>query len=137
MCSLLSAYGPSVIMPSARTTAALPGADWIAGSSRPEETLISSALHAGFQPRITYVVGEWIAKQGMVAAGLGITLIPSIAASAVRPDIALAALHPDDSPVRSVFAATPHGITGPPATTAFIDLLTRAAAQLRGQLPRP
>lgn len=105
--------------------------DWIAGSSRPEETLISSALHAGFQPRITYVVGEWIAKQGMVAAGLGVTLIPSIAAGTARPDLILASLHPDDSPVRSVYAATPHGIAGPPATAEFLDLLGQAAARTR------
>jgi DNA-binding transcriptional LysR family regulator len=104
--------------------------DWIAGSSRPEETLISSALQAGFRPRISYVVGEWTAKQGMVAAGLGITLIPSIAAGTARSDIALAVLHPDDSPVRAIYAATPHGITGPPAMTAFLDYLSNAAAQL-------
>ena len=104
--------------------------DWIAGSSRPEETLISSALHAGFRPRISYVIGEWTAKQGMVAAGLGITLVPSIAAGTARPDIALAALHPDDSPVRPVYAAMPLGITGPPAMTAFLDFLSQAAAQL-------
>ena len=131
---MLVAMPPSHPMAGRRTLrlAELADEDWIAGSSRPEETLISSALHAGFQPRITYVVGEWIAKQGMVAAGLGITLIPSIAASTVRPDIALAALHRDDSPIRSVFAATPHGITGPPATTPFLDFLSQAAAQLRG-----
>jgi DNA-binding transcriptional LysR family regulator len=130
---MLVAMHPSHPLAGRRTLrlAELADEEWIAGSSRPEETLISSALHAGFQPRITYVIGEWIAKQGMVAAGLGITLIPSIAASTVRPDIALAALHPDDSPVRSVFAATPHGRTGPPATTAFIDFLAQAAVRLR------
>src|SRR5437588_707109 len=52
----------------------LAGEDWIAGSSRPENTLISAATLSGFRPRITYVVGEWIAKQGLVAAGLGVTL---------------------------------------------------------------
>jgi DNA-binding transcriptional LysR family regulator len=132
---MLVAMHPSHPMARRRTLrlAELADEDWIAGSSRPEETLISSALQAGFQPRISYVVGEWIAKQGMVAAGLGITLIPSIAASTARPDIALAALHPADAPVRSVFAATPHGITGPPATTAFLDFLAQAAARLRGR----
>jgi DNA-binding transcriptional LysR family regulator len=111
--------------------------DWIAGSSRPEETLISSALHAGFRPKISYVIGEWTAKQGMVAAGLGITLIPSIAVGIARPDIALAALHPDDSPFRQIYAATPQGITGPPAMTAFLGFLDRAAAQLSHRPRRP
>jgi DNA-binding transcriptional LysR family regulator len=92
--------------------------DWIAGRHRPEGTLLASA---GFQPRIAYVIGEWVAKQGFVAAGLGITLIPSLAVSSVRPDIALVPLHPDDSPVRAIYAAMPAGITPPAALEPFLD----------------
>ncbi|GAA4635077.1 LysR family transcriptional regulator [Actinoallomurus vinaceus] len=112
----------------------LAGEDWIAGSSRPENTLISAATLSGFRPRITYVVGEWIAKQGLVAAGLGVTLIPSLAAGAARPDIVLVPLHPDDSPVRSVFAATAAGVTAPPALTAFLGFLDEAVVRLRGRV---
>jgi DNA-binding transcriptional LysR family regulator len=104
---------------------------WIAGSDRPEETLIGAAARAGFQPVISHVIGEWVAKQGLVAAGLGITLIPSLAASAVRPDIAVVPLHPDDSQPRPVFLATPAGITPPPAAEAFTSLLRDAARSLR------
>jgi DNA-binding transcriptional LysR family regulator len=111
--------------------AELAGEDWIAGSSRPEETLISAALSAGFRPRISYIIGEWIAKQGMVAAGLGVTLIPSLAAGTARPDIVLVPLHRSDSPVRAVYAATPDGVTGPPALTAFTAHLDQAVARLR------
>jgi len=98
---------------------------WIAGSSRPEDTLISSCLRNGFRPRIGFVVREWIAKQGFVAAGLGVTLIPSLAAHAVRPDIALVSLHADDIPVREVYAATARGLSLSAATTAFLDVLLR------------
>lgn len=99
---------------------------WIAGSSRPEDTLISSCLRNGFRPRIGFVVREWIAKQGFVAAGLGVTLIPSLAADAVRPDIALVSLHADDVPVREVFAATARGLSLSAATKAFLDVLIRS-----------
>lgn len=99
---------------------------WIAGSSRPEDTLISSCLRNGFRPRIGFVVREWIAKQGFVAAGLGVTLIPSLAADAVRPDIALVSLHADDVPVREVFAATARGLSHSVATKAFLDVLIRS-----------
>lgn len=78
---------------------------WIAGSSRPQDTLIGSVLGSGFRPRIGFVTGEWIAKQGLVAAGLGVTLIPALAADAVRADIALVSVHPDDVPVRTVLGA--------------------------------
>jgi DNA-binding transcriptional LysR family regulator len=98
--------------------AELAGDDWIVGQNRPEETLFASAA---FQPRIAYVIREWVAKQGFVAAGLGITLIPSLAISSVRPDVALVPLHPSDSPVRVIYAATPAGITPPAALKPFLD----------------
>ena len=34
-------------------------------------------------------IKEWTAKLGLVAAGLGVTLVPGLAAAAVRPDVAL------------------------------------------------
>lgn len=69
-----------------------------------------------------------------VAVGLGITLIPSLAVAATRPDVVLAALHPDDAPVRSAYAATPRGLAKPPAVVAFLDLLDDAVAELRVQI---
>ncbi|WP_279198040.1 LysR family transcriptional regulator, partial [Kitasatospora aureofaciens] len=73
---------------------------WIAASRHPESTLLAACVRSGFQPRIEYAVGAWTAKLGLVAAGLGPTLIPSLAARAARPDITLVPLHPDDTPVR-------------------------------------
>jgi DNA-binding transcriptional LysR family regulator len=99
--------------------------EWIAGSSRPEDTLISSCLRTGFQPRIGFVARDWMAKQGFVATGVGITLIPSLAVDAVRPDISLALVHPDDIPARQVYAATASGFTLSPAAQAFLPLLRR------------
>jgi DNA-binding transcriptional LysR family regulator len=98
--------------------AELAGDDWIVGREQPEETLFGSAA---FRPRVGYVIREWVAKQGFVAAGLGITLIPSLAVTSVRPDVALVPLHPDDSPVRVIYAATPAGITPPAALEPFLD----------------
>jgi DNA-binding transcriptional LysR family regulator len=108
--------------------------DWIAGSPRLEETLFA-ASGDGFTPRIRYVIREWVAKQGFVAAGLGVTLIPSLAAGSVRPDVVLVPLHADDSPVRKVFAATPAGVTPPFALAAFLGCLDRACTGLTGSVP--
>lgn len=110
--------------------AELAGDHWIAGSARVEETLVSAFVRQGFRPEIEFVVGEWTAKQAFVAAGLGVTLIPSLAAGVVRPDIVLASLHPDDVPVRTVYAATPKGRVTPPAATAFLRHLEKAATEL-------
>jgi DNA-binding transcriptional LysR family regulator len=97
--------------------------EWIAGSSNPEDTLISSCLRTGFQPRIGFVARDWMAKQGFVAAGIGITLVPSLAADAVRRDVKLALVHPDDIPPGQVYSAITSGFTPSPATRAFLDIL--------------
>jgi DNA-binding transcriptional LysR family regulator len=104
---------------------------WIAGDTRAERTLIASA----FEPRIEMVAREWIAKQGLVAAGLGVTMIPSLAVAAARPDLAVVALRDENAPVRSVYVATAPHRTRSPAAVAFAELLKRSAARLRTSLP--
>lgn len=107
--------------------AQLADADWISGSPRPEGTLLDAALRQGFRPRVAHVVGEWIAKQGYVAAGLGVTLIPALAAASVRPDIALLPVLDEDAPARAVYAATARGRSLTPAGEAFLAALREAA----------
>ncbi|WP_035863666.1 LysR family transcriptional regulator [Kitasatospora cheerisanensis] len=101
---------------------------WIAASRRLESTLLASCARSGFRPRVAYEVAGWTAKLGLVAAGFGITLIPSLAARAARPDLALVPLHPDDTPVRHVHTATRRGHRPTPAVTAFLPHLRAAAA---------
>ncbi|MFD7263687.1 LysR family transcriptional regulator [Streptomyces sp. NPDC059874] len=104
--------------------------EWITGGARPEDTLMRSALASGFRPRAGLFAADWIAKQGFVAAGLGVTLVPALAASSARADLVLVPLHPRDTPRRQVYAATPHGIAPSPAATAFLTLLRETAAGL-------
>jgi len=102
----------------------LEGENWIAGQPRSQDTLIAGVQDAEFQPRIPYVVLEWSAKQGFVAAGLGVTLVPALAAASVRPDVVLVVLDPQEIAPRSVFAATPEGVADSAAVRAFLELLT-------------
>lgn len=111
--------------------------EWVAGSTRPEDTLMRPVLEAGFRPRTTLVVRDWIAKQGFVAAGLGVTLLPALAADSVRADIVLVPVHPDDVPHRAVYAATPHGRADSPAVAAFLTELRSAARQITPPSSRP
>ncbi|MFH8656425.1 LysR family transcriptional regulator [Streptomyces afghaniensis] len=105
-------------------------ADWIGGSARPEGTLLDAALRQGFRPHVAHVVGEWTAKQGYVAAGLGVTLVPALAAEAVRPDIRLLRVLDEGAPARAVYAATVRGRSLTPAAVAFLDALREAAAKV-------
>ncbi|GIG70635.1 LysR family transcriptional regulator [Phytomonospora endophytica] len=103
---------------------------WIAGFPDAERTLFATVAGAGFEPRIDFVVQEWTAKLGCVAAGLGVTLVPALAASALRDDVVLVALDAADAPVRAVYAATPGGRRVPAAVEAFLPFLAEAAEKV-------
>ncbi|KKD06999.1 LysR family transcriptional regulator [Streptomyces sp. WM6386] len=108
----------------------LADADWISGSARPEGTLLDAALRQGFRPRVAHVVAEWTAKQGYVAAGLGVTLVPALAAESVRPDVALLPVLDEGAPARAVYAATARGRSAVPAVRAFVGALREAAGRI-------
>ncbi|MGW0846490.1 LysR family transcriptional regulator [Streptomyces sp. NPDC002787] len=115
---------PSVRLPQ------LADADWISGDDRPEGTLLDAALRHGFRPRIAHVVVEWIAKLGYVAAGLGVALVPALAAESMRPDIVLLPVADEEAPGRAVYAATARGVALSPAARAFLEALREAAARI-------
>ncbi len=110
--------------------AELAGDAWVSGSASTERSLLHPAVREDFRPRVAYVAGEWIAKQGYVAAGLAVALIPALAADGVRPDIRLLPVHGDDIPPRAVYAATLRGRSAPAAAGAFVRLLRESGAQL-------
>ena len=79
---------------------------WIEGrGSTVGRALQSAAARAGFEPRIVIESTQWLGKQGLVAAGLGITLIPTVVLDAVREDIVLRAM-PSEGLSRRLSIAT-------------------------------
>jgi DNA-binding transcriptional LysR family regulator len=44
---------------------------------------------AGFEPRVVFRTDDHLVVQGLVAAGLGVALLPQLAVPTVRPDIVL------------------------------------------------
>jgi DNA-binding transcriptional LysR family regulator len=104
---------------------------FVVGSATAEETLLRASLPTGFQPRIDLVAAEWTGKLGLVAAGLGVALVPALAVRGTPADIALLRLHPDDESVRRVFAATAAGRTVPPTVARFLTHLRAAARDFR------
>ncbi|HEX5200843.1 LysR family transcriptional regulator [Paractinoplanes rhizophilus] len=106
----------------------LAGDAFIAGSATAEETLLRASLPSGFRPRIDITAAEWTGKLGCVAAGLGVALIPALAAGRVPPGIAVLRLHRDDESIRHIYAATVPGRSLSPAVTRFLTHLTTAAS---------
>ena len=88
---------------------------------------------AGFEPTVSFESDDYLTVQGLVAAGVGVALIPELALSSVRDDIVVRALSPQ-SPVRRVVASTSGSQGGVPAATAMVGVLVETA---RGYVEDP
>ena len=92
------------------------------------EPLQLAARGAGFEPKICFESAQWLGKQGLVAAGVGVTLIPTLALATVREDIVLRSLGPD-APRRQISIATLGCGYEAPAVEPMRDVLRRVAAE--------
>jgi DNA-binding transcriptional LysR family regulator len=88
--------------------------------------VVRSCHAAGFEPNVSFESDDYQTVQGLVAAGVGVALIPELALSVVREDIAIRALAPRP-PVRQVIAAAPTDARLSPATPAMLAILEDAA----------
>jgi DNA-binding transcriptional LysR family regulator len=101
---------------------------WVQTSERSPcaRHVVRSCHQAGFEPNVSFESDDYQTVQGLVAAGVGVALIPELALTNVRDDVVIRAVHPR-SPVRKVLAATPRGTAMMPAVTTMIDVLRGAA----------
>ena len=89
--------------------------------------VVRSCHAAGFEPQVSFESDDYQTVQGLVAAGVGVALIPRLALSTVRTDIRIRPLEPS-SPLRKVFAATPRAAAITPAVATMLDVLRQTAA---------
>ena len=106
------------------------GEAWITGSTSADESLLGAWPGTEWKPRIAFVVRDWTAKLGLVAGGLGVALVPSLAASSVRPDVALVRVRAEPLRARKVLMAMPDGEPPGRIVTDFASTLRRAGAAL-------
>ena len=106
----------------------LRGEAWVQTSrSSPCARHVVRCSHAaGFEPNVAFESDDYQTVQGLVAAGVGVALIPELALSVVREDIAIRSLSPSP-PVRQVVAAAPADARLSPATPAMLGILEEAA----------
>src|SRR5271154_7529487 len=93
-------------------------ADW--------EVFVTACRRAGFEPRIAFRHDDYLALQGLVAAGLGVALLPDLATASVRNDIVLRPLEPG-GPVRHVTAVVSAGHCQSPMVEAMLEALRDSA----------
>ncbi len=89
---------------------------------------------AGFEPNVAFESDDYQTVQGLVAAGVGVALIPRMALSAVRDDVTIRSLSPSP-PVRRVIAAAPPGARLVPAANAMLGILQEVARNDGGEQP--
>jgi DNA-binding transcriptional LysR family regulator len=107
----------------------LAGEPWIGGSpaSAWHRIVVAACARAGFAPAVGFASDDNVAIQALVAAGLGVAVIPGLAVANPQPGVEVRSLGAD-APVRRVAAARPHDGYRGPAVTAMLDSLRATAA---------
>ena len=104
---------------------------WIAGCPRCRGHLLQVCAAAGFEPEIAYATDDAVAVLGLVAAGLGVAMMPGLALEAARnADVELHPLRPRS--FRTVQAVTSPDLLRVPAVAAAVAALRETAATLTG-----
>jgi DNA-binding transcriptional LysR family regulator len=88
----------------------------------------TACLAAGFKPKVGFRSDDYNVVQGLVAAGVGISLLPGLSLTNVRDDIVIRSLG-RDAPARRIAAATLAGRYRSPATEAMLGILDEVAAR--------
>lgn len=106
---------------------------WLCGGNEGScrRLTVRSCERAGFLPDVAYESNDYTAMQALIAAGMGVTLIPDLALMFRHPDVAIADVVPEP-PIRRVWAITLGAGSRSGATDAAIATLAEVAAEISG-----
>jgi DNA-binding transcriptional LysR family regulator len=109
---------------------------WVqtAASSPCARHVVRSCLAAGFEPDVAFESDDYDTVQGLVAAGVGVALIPRLALTHVHAGIVVRALAPR-SPARKVTVATMSGAGVAPAAKSMIAVLREVSRRYTDDSP--
>jgi molybdate transport repressor ModE-like protein len=101
---------------------------WINGVRLCGEFVVNFCLSAGFQPQVALESNDYATMQGLVAAGVGVMLIPDLVlATGVNPGVAVVPFA-GEPPVRRIWAAMSADGYRAPATDAMVGVLSEVCA---------
>jgi len=111
--------------------AALHDDAWVQGPTSTSPGLIRELCRAaGFEPRIAFESDDPLATRGIVAAGLAVSLVPSLTKDDTARDRSVRVLPLRDPSRRRVLAATMAGGRTTQATHEMVAALARAGARI-------
>jgi DNA-binding transcriptional LysR family regulator len=90
--------------------------------------VVRSCHEAGFDPTVSFESDDYQTVLGLVAAGVGVALIPELALAGARDDVAVRELS-GRGVTRRVIAATPRSAGVSPAATPMMELLQEVARE--------
>ncbi len=97
---------------------------------RPYHQLVISACNdAGFTPAIAHRATEWETAAALVAAGLGIAMIPRLARLPAGYAVARVQLHGDPSPSRHILTSVRRGSAQYPEIATTLEALRSTASR--------
>lgn len=107
---------------------------WINGVRMCGEFVVSFCLTAGFEPKVALESNDYATMQGLVAAGVGVMLLPDLVlATGVNPGVAVVPFA-GDPPVRRIWAAMSADAYRAPATEAMVGVLSEVCAGFPARL---
>jgi DNA-binding transcriptional LysR family regulator len=86
---VLAAQGHPLAGPDRIDIKGLADETWVEDNTGSELMLRRLAARAGFDPRVSRSADDLLAKTGMVAAGLGVALVPDLLLPSLRGDLAV------------------------------------------------
>ncbi|MCK0114150.1 LysR family transcriptional regulator [Ornithinimicrobium sp. F0845] len=102
---------------------------WIAGCPRCRGHLLELCDQAGFHPDVSFETEDYVAVLGLVAAGLGVALVPRLILESVsHPGVRTLPLEPRS--IRTVQVVTTPDLRRVPAVEATVKALCASAREL-------
>lgn len=101
---------------------------WIAGCPRCRGHLLSASAACGFVPSIAYATDDYVAVLALVAAGLGVALLPELVRPTAERQPGVVVRRATGTSARAVHAVTTPDLLRVPGVVATIDAIAAVAA---------
>ncbi|HET8599980.1 MAG TPA: LysR family transcriptional regulator [Segeticoccus sp.] len=95
------------------------------------QLVLTACAAAGFTPAVAHQAAEWDTGAALVAAGLGVALVPRLARLPAGYDIARVPLRGDPTPSRHILTSVRRGSDAQPAIATALSALEELAARAR------
>lgn len=88
---------------------------------------------AGFEPKVAFESNDYAVQQGLIAAKLGVALLPDLALATLHPGVEVVAVKPK-APMRRVWAVTLAEGSRSPAAAAMVEILVESGRAFAAKL---